>query len=397
MQSRRTWAIVLGVVILAVWGGFLWQLYRPELPEQATRPVAKKSVGSRVPTSGMEPLAGGTSLPAGSRGSATLQTTTTAEPEPLKQLEGVENKVQRLAMVREIFTGLAMGDRKTALEQAKLLEDPTEREAALMALLTIWKNGDIGSPRRRAALIEDLGLEAGLGMELLHGDGKDPKLAALWASVLTEGEGRADMLTHAAAEIAVTDPTGALALGEQLTGRERDVFLASVIGAWGRTDPQAAAQYLASVPAGRTRTAAIDQLARTYAMTDTDGALAWARQLTDVNERQAALGAIDRVAPVGIGATLSWDRGGLVVNDLVPNAPAARSGQIGAGDRIIGVAQGNNSFVDVRSMPMQQVIQMVRGNRGTVVQLQIVPADAPPNTPPKIVSIVRDQVKHKEP
>jgi len=38
---------------------------------------------------------------------------------------------------------------------------------------------------------------------------------------------------------------------------------------------------------------------------------------------------------------------------------------------------------------------MIRGAPNTMVQLQVLPADAPPNAAPRTVSITRDQLKFK--
>jgi carboxyl-terminal processing protease len=84
-----------------------------------------------------------------------------------------------------------------------------------------------------------------------------------------------------------------------------------------------------------------------------------------------------------------------VVNDLVAGTPAALSGQLHAGDRILGIAQGNNMFVDAQNLPLPDVIGMIRGAPGTPVQLQVLPADAAPNSLPRTVIIYRDQIKFK--
>jgi hypothetical protein len=61
----------------------------------------------------------------------------------------------------------------------------------------------------------------------------------------------------------------------------------------------------------------------------------------------------------------------------------------------VAVAQGDNSFVDARSLPLADVINMVRGAPNTVLQLQVLAADAPEGSAPRTVSIIRDQVKFK--
>ena len=98
---------------------------------------------------------------------------------------------------------------------------------------------------------------------------------------------------------------------------------------------------------------------------------------------------------MGIGALFGIQEGYPVIKALISGTPAELSGQIHPGDRILALASDNNSFVDMHSVPLQDIVQMVRGAPGTVIQLQILPADAPPNFPPRTVSIVRDQLKFK--
>src|SRR5208282_5706091 len=53
------------------------------------------------------------------------------------------NKAERLAQLRETFRAMAAGDPKAALRAAKQLTDETERETALLALVTEWKHGEL--------------------------------------------------------------------------------------------------------------------------------------------------------------------------------------------------------------------------------------------------------------
>jgi carboxyl-terminal processing protease len=105
--------------------------------------------------------------------------------------------------------------------------------------------------------------------------------------------------------------------------------------------------------------------------------------------------AIHRVAPIGIGTQLSVQDGFAVIQGLLPDAPAARSGQIREGDRIVAIAQGDSVFLDARNAPLQDIIAAIRGAPGTPVQLQVISADSP-DSPPRTVTIVRDQIRHKQ-
>jgi hypothetical protein len=268
------------------------------------------------------------------------------------------NKVARLAQLREDFRAFAAGDPKAALVAAKQLTNDVERETALLALATEWTHGELGSPRQRAQAIAQYGLEAGLGMAFA----KNTDLALLWANELTEGSARTALLQQTAVEMVASDPAGAFALGQQLAPAEQRQFFNSLFAGW--------------------------------AGNDTDAALSWAAQLPEA-ERDAALQAIRSAAPVGIGAVLSVQEGYPVINDLLAGAPGALSGQLNKGDRIVALAQGNNSFVDTRNLPLADVVQMIRGAPGTLLQLQVVSADAPLGSAPRTVSILRDQVKFK--
>ncbi|MBS1255945.1 MAG: Tail-specific protease [Deltaproteobacteria bacterium] len=73
----------------------------------------------------------------------------------------------------------------------------------------------------------------------------------------------------------------------------------------------------------------------------------------------------------GIGAVLRWEDGYTVVNSIVPGGAASRHGKLNAEDRIIAVAQGEQAFESVIDMRLNDVVQLIRGKRGTKVGLQI--------------------------
>ena len=95
----------------------------------------------------------------------------------------------------------------------------------------------------------------------------------------------------------------------------------------------------------------------------------------------------------GIGATLENADGYCKVRELVPGGPAARSGLLKPGDRIVAVAQAGKDPVDITSMPLSGAVELIRGPKGSTVTLTVMPAGVPEGSPPKQESIVRDQVK----
>jgi len=274
-------------------------------------------------------------------------------------LGGITNKLERLNRIRETFVALAAGNPTNALRAVKDLTNDTERETALLALVTQWTQGHLSPSQDRAQYIARYGIEAGLGTELAS----NPELAVLWANELTEGAGRAAVLRRTAAALVGSDPTAAFALGEQLPSEEQRNFVDVIFASW--------------------------------ATSDTDAALKSADQIQDPAERDAALAAIRSTAPVGIGAALSIQDGYAVVNQLFPGTPAELSGQIHTGDRIVALAQGDGAFVDARGLALKDIVDMVRGAPNTTLQLQLLGADAGPETPPRTVSILRNQLKFK--
>ena len=103
----------------------------------------------------------------------------------------------------------------------------------------------------------------------------------------------------------------------------------------------------------------LDTIVGAWAGKDTDAALGWAQQLSDPGERGAALRAIRQVAPVGIGTEISMQDGNPVIRGLLPGTPAALSGQIHPGDRIVALAQGDSRFVETGGVPLSDLVQMI--------------------------------------
>ncbi|MBU6420667.1 MAG: carboxy terminal-processing peptidase [Gammaproteobacteria bacterium] len=96
----------------------------------------------------------------------------------------------------------------------------------------------------------------------------------------------------------------------------------------------------------------------------------------------------------GIGAALISEGEYTRVDRVIPGGPAARSKQLHPDDRITGVAQGDQGgMVDVVGWRLDDVVQLIRGPKGSVVRLQILPAGAPPGSPEKVLRLVRDTVK----
>jgi carboxyl-terminal processing protease len=101
-----------------------------------------------------------------------------------------------------------------------------------------------------------------------------------------------------------------------------------------------------------------------------------------------------RLSLEGIGAVLSNENEYTVVQRTVAGGPAALSGQVGPGDRIVGVGQGADGEIeDVIGWRLQDVVDLIRGAKGTTVRLQLLPEDAGSAGRTKQVTLVRNQIK----
>jgi carboxyl-terminal processing protease len=101
-----------------------------------------------------------------------------------------------------------------------------------------------------------------------------------------------------------------------------------------------------------------------------------------------------RLSLEGIGCVLRMDEEQVTVVELVAGGPADTSQQIKAGDRIVAVAQGDKGgWVDVVGWRLDDVVDRIRGQRGTVVRLKILPGKAGAAAAEKAVRLVRDTIK----
>ena len=99
----------------------------------------------------------------------------------------------------------------------------------------------------------------------------------------------------------------------------------------------------------------------------------------------------------GIGAVLQSDNDQVKIVRLVPAGPADKTKQVAPADKIIGVAQGDKEMVDVIGWRLDEVVKLIRGPKGSVVRLEIIPAsNAPNDQTSKVVSITREAVKLEE-
>lgn len=96
---------------------------------------------------------------------------------------------------------------------------------------------------------------------------------------------------------------------------------------------------------------------------------------------------------VGIGAVLQTKDEYTTVRELLAGSPAALSGKLKVGDRIVGVGQGANSpTVDVTGWRIDDAVALIRGAEDSVVVLDVLPAGAGPDGKHKLISLVRKKI-----
>jgi carboxyl-terminal processing protease len=95
----------------------------------------------------------------------------------------------------------------------------------------------------------------------------------------------------------------------------------------------------------------------------------------------------------GIGALLREDGNFIKIVEVIVGGPAYKSKLVTAGDKIVGVAQGDESkFEDIVGWYVDDAVKKIKGPRGTVVRLQLVSANALPTDAPKEIRLVREKV-----
>ena len=93
----------------------------------------------------------------------------------------------------------------------------------------------------------------------------------------------------------------------------------------------------------------------------------------------------------GIGAALGFTDGYTVVQKVIPGGPAQKDGRLKPEDKIVGVGQGaSGEIVDTVDMKLNDVVKMIRGDKGTIVRLRVIPAG---KTASDLYSITRDQIE----
>ena len=96
----------------------------------------------------------------------------------------------------------------------------------------------------------------------------------------------------------------------------------------------------------------------------------------------------------GVGLTLQLVEGMALVHHVIPGGPVAQDGRIKAGDRILGVGQGDSDEIrDVSGMRLSDTVRLIRGPARTIVRLRVLPKGKSESV---IYNFARSQVQTEE-
>jgi carboxyl-terminal processing protease len=99
----------------------------------------------------------------------------------------------------------------------------------------------------------------------------------------------------------------------------------------------------------------------------------------------------------GIGAVLQMEDEYTKVSSLVAKGPADKQGELHPADRIVAVGQGTEGpLEDVIGWRLDEVVELIRGPKDTVVRLEVIPAKSKSTDERKVITIVRNKVKLEE-
>ncbi len=95
----------------------------------------------------------------------------------------------------------------------------------------------------------------------------------------------------------------------------------------------------------------------------------------------------------GIGARLQLENEVVKINEIIPGGPAFKAKTLNVNDRIIAVAQGKEGeFVDVIGWRLDNTVSKIKGPKGTLVRLKVIPAGQELSAKPVIIELMRDKI-----
>ncbi|KID05389.1 carboxy terminal-processing peptidase [Hafnia alvei] len=94
----------------------------------------------------------------------------------------------------------------------------------------------------------------------------------------------------------------------------------------------------------------------------------------------------------GIGAVLQQTEDDYTqINSMVAGGPAAKSKSLKVGDRIVGVGQLGKPMVDVIGWRLDDVVELIKGPKGSKVRLEVLPAGK--GTKTRTITLTRERIR----
>ena len=104
-----------------------------------------------------------------------------------------------------------------------------------------------------------------------------------------------------------------------------------------------------------------------------------------------------RLSLEGIGAVLRNENDYTLIQKIIPGGPADLSKKLHAKDKIIGVGQGESGeIIDVIGWRLDDVVELIRGPKDTVLRLEIIPGKTGVEDISKILTLTRNKIKLEE-
>tara|TARA_B100001996_G_scaffold81912_2_gene60426 strand:+ start:433 stop:2514 length:2082 start_codon:yes stop_codon:yes gene_type:complete len=97
----------------------------------------------------------------------------------------------------------------------------------------------------------------------------------------------------------------------------------------------------------------------------------------------------------GIGARLQTNDDFIQIVNLIPGGPAFKDGTIKPLDKIIGV-YNNNQLIDVIGWDVNEVVKLIRGPKGSIVTLKMLPSSQEGDAIPYEIALTRDEISLEE-
>ena len=98
----------------------------------------------------------------------------------------------------------------------------------------------------------------------------------------------------------------------------------------------------------------------------------------------------------GIGAVLELDGEYTSIVSIIKGGPAEKQGILKTGDKIVSVAQNEADFIDVVGWRLDDVVELIRGKKDSLVRLEIIPAKTDLGGNTQIIELIRDKIKLEE-